>query len=152
MGRKGRWGSIVLVGCLLVLVGCNKNPVSVDGVLVTNPSTQEAVNAVHNTEIVTVAIGEWVIGARRIACDGVALDRLPLPQPCHGATEALTVYAATITPTVLTAIQGARDGILDVERTKTPTARTKLDLALVALGQAKKTAQDWARAQGYRVK
>ena len=143
---------IVSVGILslVLLGGCKQAPVTVAGVPVDHPATTVAVNAVQRAETVSVAIGTWMIGARREACHGVALEVLPLPEPCRTATNILTVYATTMTPAVLTAITGARNGILAVEAADTPAARTTLDLALVALQQALTTAQTYAQAHGYK--
>lgn len=137
------------IACVSVLMGCQSSSSTLGGQPVTNEATKVAVTTIQRVETVSVGIGTWLIGARRAACQGVPLEVLPLPQPCRGATDALTVYATTITPQVLVAIYGARAGILEVEATGTEASRTNLDLALVALRQALLTAGAWAQGQGY---
>jgi len=140
----------ILVLCCVFLASCAKDTVvTVGGTSMTSEAFVTATRTVHQGEVVSVAIGDFLIQRHKEACGGLSPDeKLTMPS-CVTATTHLKTYATEYAPAILIALTTARDTLRLVATSPTHVTQETINKALAVLASAVSKAAGWATQYGW---
>ncbi len=140
----------ILILCLSLLVSCAKDTVvTVGGTPVTNEAFVTATRSVHQGEVASVAIGDFLIQRHKESCGSLNADEKLTVAACVTATTHLKAYATQYAPAILIALTTARDTLRLVATNPGQVTQDTINNTLAVLASAVSKAAGWAAQHGY---
>lgn len=142
--------ALVLPLALSLALACGQSPVvTVKGTPVTNEAFVAATLRVHQAEVVSVAIGEFLLTRHQQACHALTVEAQRVQVACVQATGWLRTYATQYAPEILKGLLAARDVLRIVATAPATTSQEKVETPLTLLTAALSQATQWAVGHGW---